>query len=164
MEESEIEKMEKSDSNALVYTAANYRLAEVRRGFEKKNQQVVAYGQDVGQSNSQIPRFLADALYLIQGKLQEIILNKIEAIIILKSQKKSSCQNFDLASTNLQQIKLKKFQNCWKLSLNNKMNVSMKWSGHQNACLRRVLTFLLFFVSVTLLGTRLERSQVATRN
>ena len=73
MEESEIEKMEKSDSKALVYTAANYRLAEVRRGCEKKNQQVVAYGQNCGQSNSQIPRFLADALYLIQGKLQKTI-------------------------------------------------------------------------------------------
>ena len=126
MEESEIEKMEKSDSKALVYTAANYRLAEVRLGFEKKNQQVVAYDQDCGQSNSQIPRFLADALYLIQGKLQKliskIINHKLWPNRILKSQKKSSCQSFDLASTNLQQIKLKKFQNCWKLSLNNKMN------------------------------------------
>ena len=143
MEELDIEKMEKSDSKALVYTAANYRLAEVRLGFEKKNQQVVAYGQDVGQSNSQIPRFLADALYLIQGKLQKTIFNNFGALIILKSQKKSSCQSFDLASINLQQIKLKKFQNCWKLSLNNKMNALMKWSGHQNACLRRVLKFLL---------------------
>ena len=89
MEESDIEKMEKSDSKALVYTAANYRLAEVRRGIEKsvfanktqrENQQVVAYDQDFGQSNSQIPRFLADALYLIQGKLQKIIFNNIGAI------------------------------------------------------------------------------------
>lgn len=36
MTESEIKKMEKSDSQALVYTASNYRLAEARREEEVK--------------------------------------------------------------------------------------------------------------------------------
>lgn len=36
VKESEIKKMEKSDSQALVYTASNYRLAEARREEEVK--------------------------------------------------------------------------------------------------------------------------------
>lgn len=36
MKESEIKKMEKSDSQALIYTGSNYRLAEARREGEAK--------------------------------------------------------------------------------------------------------------------------------
>ena len=36
MKESELKKMEKSDSKALVYTASNYRFAEDRREEETK--------------------------------------------------------------------------------------------------------------------------------
>ena len=36
VKDSEIKKMEKSDSQALVYTASNYRLAEARREEEVK--------------------------------------------------------------------------------------------------------------------------------